>query len=71
MGWYCGTPEHKRLQQRVDEMVVWCRTVQGAVNGGRMLGVDDIDALGWDAIFARLEKDGYFALRMIANERIA
>ena len=71
MGWYCGTPEQKRLQQRVDEMVVWCRTVQGAVNGGRMLGVDDIDALGWDAIFARLEKDGYFALRMIANERIS
>ena len=71
MGWYCGTPEQQRLQQRVDEMVVWCRNVRGAVNAGRMLGVDDIDALGWEAIFDRLEKDGVFTFRMVPKERIA
>ena len=71
MGWYYGKPEQQRLQQRVDEMAVWCRTVQGAVNAGRMLGVDDIDALGWETIFARLEKDGFLTFRMIPSESIA
>ncbi|MFN0263032.1 GNAT family N-acetyltransferase [Tepidamorphus sp. 3E244] len=70
MSWYFGTPHQQLLQQRVDELADWYRTVPGAVNGGRMLGVDDVEALGWDTIFDRLEKDGVITFRVIPVEQI-
>ena len=70
MGWYFGTDQQITLQEKVDELTVWCKDTKGAVNGGRFLGTDNIDALGWSKILGFLKDGGVFTFRMVSVEKI-
>lgn len=67
---YFGSEQQIKLQQVVDEFTPWCAKTKGAVNGGRFLGVDDIEALGWDRIIEFLERGGAFTFRMVPTEGV-
>ena len=58
------------MQQKVDSLTGWCARTKGAVNGGRFIGTDDYDALGWDRIGEFLADDGVFTFRMVAVEKV-
>lgn len=70
MDCYFGTDQQIRLQQKVDELTPWCKDTKGAVNGGRVLGTDDHDALGWSKILELLKDGGVFTFRMVPVEKI-
>ena len=61
MAGYCGTEQQQRLQRRAEETFERASTVAGYCNGGRVVTIDDIDAVGWDAILAELKRDGALA----------
>lgn len=71
MAGYFGTEVQVRLQQRSDERAEWTRTTPGACHIARMLGADDLDRLGWRAVFDILEEDGAFGFRLIAEDSAA
>ena len=71
MSWYFGTSGQQALQRKVDDLAGQCRTTPGAVNAGRMFGTDDIEAFGWDAVFAHLDDDGFFTFRMVPMDGLA
>jgi hypothetical protein len=70
MAGYVGSKLQARLQRRAEESALWVRDTPGACNGGRMLGCDDIEKLGWDAIFEALEHDGAFGFRLARTELV-
>ncbi|MGX1501169.1 hypothetical protein ACSSV1_006238 [Labrenzia sp. MBR-25] len=70
MDWYYGTDQQIRLQKIVDERTNWCAETKGAVNGGRFLGTDDYDALGWDRVIELIKDHGAFTFRMIPVETL-
>lgn len=70
MDWYFGTDHQVKLQQKVDELTAWCKDTKGAVNGGRFLGTDDSDALGWSRVIELLKDGGVFTFRMVPVEKI-
>jgi hypothetical protein len=69
MDWYFGTEQQIRLQQKVDELTAWCAVTKGAVNGGRFLGTDDSDALGWGKVVELMLDGGVFTFRMVPVEK--
>jgi hypothetical protein len=71
MAGYFGTEIQIRLQRRSDERAEWTRATPGACHIARMLGADDLDRLGWQAVFDILEEDGAFGFRLIAEDRAA
>jgi hypothetical protein len=71
MAGYFGTDVQVRLQRRSDERAEWTRSTPGACHVARMLGADDFDRLGWQAVFDILEEDGAFGFRLIAEDRAA
>ena len=71
MDWYFGSEKQIAAQRKIDDLTNWCAETRGAVNGGRFLGTDDIENLGWDVIFSHLKDDGVFTFRMMPREEIA
>jgi len=65
MSGYFGTELQKALQARVEASVDWIRETPGACQSGRLIGCDDVERLGWDAIEEILERDGVCSFRMI------
>lgn len=70
MDWYFGTDQQVRLQKKVDELTKWCSQTRGAVNGGRFLGTDDYNALGWERVIELIKDHGVFTFRMIPVEML-
>lgn len=70
MDCYFGTDQQVRLQKKVDELTNWCVKTKGAVNGGRLLGTDDYNALGWDTIIKLIKDCGVFTFRMVPVETV-
>ena len=69
MAGYCGTEQQQRLQRRAEETFERASTVAGYCNGGRVVTIDDIDAVGWDAILAELKRDGALGFLMVEASR--
>lgn len=69
MAGYFGTDEQKALQARAEASVPEMSTVPGLCQNGRMVGCDDLDALGWPAIFDILDRDGFIGFRLIPAAR--
>lgn len=69
MAGYYGTETQQRLQARVDEEAVWIASTPGACNSGRVLGCDDLDSLGWNAVDEIMRRDGAMGFRLLPKER--
>ena len=69
MAGYCGTEQQQRLQRRAEETLERASTVAGYCNGGRVVTIDDINAVGWHAILAELKRDGALGFRMVDASR--
>lgn len=65
MSGYFGTESQRRLQALSEASADFIRETPGASQGGRFLGCDDPDRLGWERISAFLDRDGIFGFRMI------
>src|SRR5690349_15393091 len=65
MAGYVGSDAQVRLMRQSDDNIDWARSTPGACNVGRMLGCDDIDALGWSTILDILKRDGMFVFRLL------
>ncbi len=70
MDWYHGNDQQVRLQKTVDEYTDLCLKTKGAVNGGRFLGTDDYEALGWEQVIELIKQHGVFTFRMIPVEKL-
>ena len=53
------------LLDRIDALSGWFATTPGASNGGRVVGTDDPDRLGWDVIERHLREDGVVTFRHV------
>lgn len=71
MAGYFGTDQQKALQARAEASVPEMSTKPGLCQNGRMVGCDDLDALGWPAIDEILDRDGFMGFRLIAAAREA
>jgi GNAT superfamily N-acetyltransferase len=69
MAGYFGTDEQKALQARAEASVPEMSTKPGLCQNGRMVGCDDIDALGWPSIYEILDRDGFVGFRLIPAAR--
>lgn len=70
MAGYFGTEAQQRLQAQAEANVGFIDVTPGACQNGRMMGCDDLDALGWEAIESVLERDRTCGFRLIPAERI-
>lgn len=70
MSGYAGNDDQRRLQRLSDESAEASRTTPGACNVGRMLGYDDPDRIGLDAVIEMAKRHGVVGFRMIPAERI-
>jgi hypothetical protein len=68
MSGYCGTSEQQRLQALAEASADYISATPGACQTGRMMGCDNPEALGWDAIDSFLDRDGICGFRMISAE---
>ena len=50
MAEYVGTENQVSLQKRLQEKQSWFKETPGAFNGGRILGFDDPDQIGWSHV---------------------
>lgn len=66
MSGYAGSEAQIALMRRSDEHAGWTRAIRGACNVGRMLGCDDIEAIGWPTILDALQRDGSFGFRLLS-----
>jgi hypothetical protein len=69
MAGYFGTDQQKALQARAEVSVPEMSTKPGLCQNGRMVGCDDLDALGWPAIYEILDRDGFVGFRLIPAAR--
>jgi len=65
MSGYFGTELQMGLQARAETAADWIRETPGACQSGRLIGCDDVERLGWDAIEEILARDGVCSFRMI------
>src|SRR5262245_36574045 len=70
MSGYFGTETQRRLQAQAEASVDFIQATPGACQGGRVMGCDDPDRLGWERIEQALERDGFFGFRMIPSEKV-
>jgi hypothetical protein len=71
MSGYFGNDAQRALQARVVAAIDWIRSTPGACIAGRLMGCDDFESLGWEAIDPLLDRDGVFGFRMIPVGKIA
>ncbi|MFC5067583.1 GNAT family N-acetyltransferase [Flaviflagellibacter deserti] len=69
MAGYFGTQRQQDLQAQAEKNVDLIKATPGACQNGRMIGVDDLDALGWDRIDEFLARDGVCGFRLIPAHR--
>jgi len=71
MAGYCGTELQQRLQRRAEEVLDRASDTPGYCNGGRVVTLDDPERVGWDTVFAELERDGVLGFRMVPSDSIS
>ncbi|CAG1013232.1 MAG: GNAT family N-acetyltransferase [Rhizobiaceae bacterium] len=69
MAAYFGSESQKRLQEQAEAAADYIAATPGACQTGRMMGCDDLDALGWERIDEALQRDGLFGFRLITADR--
>lgn len=70
MSGYFGTETQRRLQAQAEANADFIQATPGACQGGRVMGCDDPERLGWDRIERVLERDGFFGFRMLPAEKV-
>ena len=69
MAAYFGNELQKHLQAQCDAAAAYLNSTPGACQTGRMMGCDDLDALGWERIDEALLRDGLCGFRLIPAGR--
>lgn len=64
MAEYVGTDSQQSLQKRLRQELSWFKKTPGIFNGGRILGFDDPDKIGWSEVarLASIDKLALFPL---------
>lgn len=70
MAGYFGTDMQQRLQAQAEADAQRIRSTAGACQAGRMMGCDDPDAFGWQAIDDILARDGVCGFRLLPTDGI-
>lgn len=70
MSGYFGTEVQRQLQERTDRSAKWISSTPGVCHSGRCTGFDDPERVGWETVFAVLQRDGVCSFRMIPVEKI-
>lgn len=71
MAGYAGTDLQQQRQRSADDNHAWTMATPGACNVGRMLGCDDVAAIGWHTVLNILERDGIVGFRLIDAAEMA